>query len=151
MTIKIQESNLTKYHRSVHQNCFVCSKTNLHGLQLDFHYDDADTSVFSEFSLDGWSQGYQGIPHGGVISAVFDGAMGNCLFAKDITAVTAELKIRFRQTMELEKNAIVKAWIKNSSNTLYLMEAEIIQGGQLKASATGKFVSRTDLEDNRER
>jgi len=45
----------------------------------------------------------------------------NCLFAQDITAVTAELKIRFRHALELEKHAIVRAWVKNNSNTLYIL------------------------------
>ena len=150
MTIKTQDVNLAKCRGSVHQNCFVCSNSNLRGLQLDFHYDQSNNCVFSEFQLDGWSQGYKGIPHGGIISAIFDGAMGNCLFAQDVTAVTAELKIRFRHALELEKNAIVKAWIKNNSNTLYIMEAEIIQDKQIKASAIGKFVNRPDLMDKQD-
>jgi hypothetical protein len=118
VTIKTQDFNLAKFRASVHQNCFVCSKSDHRGLQLDFHYNENDKCVFSEFQLDGWSQGYKGIPHGGIISAVFDGAMGNCLFAQDVTAVAAELKIRFKQALELEKKAIIKARVKNSSNTL---------------------------------
>jgi acyl-coenzyme A thioesterase PaaI-like protein len=145
VTIKNRDSNLAKFHDSVHQNCFVCSKSNPCGLHLDFYYDRNSDCVFSEFKLDGWSQGYNGIPHGGIISAIFDGAMGNCLFAQDVTAVTAELKIRFKQTLELEKHAIVRAWIKNNSNTLYVLEAEIVQDGQIKACASGKFVSKPDL------
>jgi acyl-CoA thioesterase FadM len=73
--------------------------------------------------------------------------MDNCLFAQDMTAVTAELKVRFRHALELEKHAIVKAWIKTNSNTLYILEAEIVQDGQIKASTTGKFVSKPDLAD----
>jgi acyl-coenzyme A thioesterase PaaI-like protein len=143
--IKTHDFNLAKFHDSVHQNCFVCSKSNHCGLHLDFHYDEHSNCVFSEFQLNGWSQGYNGVPHGGIISAIFDGAMGNCLFAQDVTAVTAELKIRFKQTLELEKHAIVRAWIKNNSNTLYVLEAEIVQDGQIKACASGKFVSKPDL------
>lgn len=147
MTTKVENYNISKIRNSAHQNCFVCSKSNHRGLQLDFHYDENDKCVFSEFQLDGWSQGYNGVPHGGIISAIFDGAMGNCLFAQDVTAVTADLKIRFRHALKLEKHAIVKAWIKNNSNTLYILEAEIDQDGQIKASATGKFVSKPDLSD----
>jgi acyl-CoA thioesterase FadM len=73
--------------------------------------------------------------------------MGNCLFAQDVAAVTVELKIRFRHGLELEKHAIVKAWVKTNSNTLYILQAEIVQDGQIKASATGKFVSKPDLAD----
>jgi acyl-coenzyme A thioesterase PaaI-like protein len=150
VTTKTQNQNISKLRNSVHQNCFVCSQSNHRGLQLDFHYDENDKCVFSEFQLDGWSQGYKGIPHGGIISAIFDGAMGNCLFAQDVTAVTAELKIRFKQALELEKKAIIKAWVKNSSNTLYILEAEIVQDGQIKASATGKFVSKPDPADRQD-
>jgi len=142
---KVKNYNISKIRNSAHQNCFVCSKSNLRGLQLDFHYDPNSNCVFSEFQLTDWSQGYNGIPHGGIISAIFDGAMGNCLFAQDVTAVTAELKIRFKHALELEKHAIVKAWIKNNSSTLYIMEAEIVQDRQIKASAIGKFVRKSDL------
>jgi acyl-coenzyme A thioesterase PaaI-like protein len=147
VTIKTQDINLAKFHDTVHQNCFVCSKSNDCGLHLDFHYDEHSNCVFSEFQLDGWSQGYNGVPHGGITSAIFDGAMGNCLFAQDVTAVTAELKIRFKHTLELEKDAIVKAWIKNISNTLYVLEAEMVQDEKIKASAMGKFVNKPDQAD----
>jgi hypothetical protein len=144
VTIKIQDFNLAKFHGSVHQNCFVCGKSNNCGLHLNFHYDEYSDCVFPEFRLDSRLQGYNEVPHGG---AIFDGAMGNCLFAQNVTAVTTELKIRFKKIHELEKDAIVRAWIKNNSNTLYILEAEIVQDGQIKAFATGKFVNKPDLAD----
>ena len=147
MTIKTHDFNPAKFHGTVQQNCFVCSKSNPCGLHLDFHYDEHSNCFCSEFQPDGWAQDYNGVPHGGIISAIFDGAMANCLFAQDVTAVNAEPKIRFKQTLELEKNSIARAWIKNSSNTLYILDAEIVQYRQIKASAMGKFVSKPEQAD----
>ncbi|MCK4818476.1 hypothetical protein KA005_22090 [bacterium] len=150
MTTKTQYPHLVRLRDLVHHNCYVCSKYNPRGLQLDFRYDKNDKCALSEFQLDGWSQGYEGIPHGGIISAIFDGTMGNCLFAHDLTGVTAELNIRFKHPLEQNKKATAKAWIKNYSDQLYILEAEIIQNGQVKAYATGKFVNKPDLADKQD-
>ncbi len=145
MTINTQHLGRIQLRESVHSDCFVCGSSNPHGLHLTFDYDQDGDCVVSKFQLQPWTGGYKGIPHGGVISAICDCAMGNCLFAKGIRGVTAELKIRFKQTLQLQKNAIVKAWVTHHSNTLYMMEAEIVQDGQVKAIAEGKFVNKPDL------
>jgi len=45
----------------------------------------------------------------------------------------------------INNQAIVKARIVQRSHPLYLLEAEIIQDGQIKASAKGKFYDQTEL------
>jgi acyl-coenzyme A thioesterase PaaI-like protein len=144
---KAQSHYLVKHRNSIHRACFVCSKFNKRGLQLDFYFDRYSKCAVTEFQLEDWSQGYNGIPHGGIISAIFDGVMGNCLFAQDLTGVTAEMKIRFKHIVELGRKATAKAWIKNCSDPLYILEAEIIQNEQVKAYAMGKFVNKPDLAD----
>ncbi|KPJ68311.1 MAG: hypothetical protein AMJ43_00565 [Coxiella sp. DG_40] len=91
-----------------------------------------------------------GVPHGGFISAVFDGAMGNCLFAQGCTPVTAELNIRFRHPIAMHQTTTVSARIISSSNSVYVLEAEINQNGQIKATAEGKFVDRPDLMNKKD-
>jgi len=68
---------------------------------MNFQYNDEQKCAFSVFELPYWSQGYKDVPHGGIIAAIFDDAMSNYLFAKGLTAVTAELNIRFKQPLKL--------------------------------------------------
>ena len=55
---------------------------------------EPDGSVTSEFLSDAMYQGYSDVLHGGVVAAVLDGAMTNCLFAHNVVAVPAELRQR---------------------------------------------------------
>jgi len=118
-------------------------------LQLKFNLCE-NGSVAARFKLDESLEGYPGIPHGGVISLIFDGAMGNCLFAHGLAAVTAELNIRFRHPIAMHKSATASAQIVRSSNSVYVVEAEITQDGQVKATAEGKFVDHSDLANGKE-
>lgn len=148
MSIETKNRNIAKLYNSVHRACFVCGELNNRGLQCAFYYDKDEEVAFSQFRLDDWTQGYEGIPHGGIVSAIFDCAMGNCLFAKNLTAVTAELNVRFKEALEMNRKAIVRAWVKNSSNGLYILDAEIVQNEQVKAFATGKFVDKPGLRNS---
>jgi acyl-coenzyme A thioesterase PaaI-like protein len=87
-------------------------------------------------------QGYDGILHGGVTSSLLDGAMTNCLFAHGVVAVTAELRVRFRDPIPVQLPLLVRAAICDSKPPLYVLEAWIMQGGKVKAKAKGKFMAR---------
>jgi len=108
---------------------------------------DGDT-VQADFELDQAAEGYVGWSHGGITSAVLDGAMTNWLFAHGLTGITAELKIWFRHPVILGEPARVTARLKSESHPLYELEACITQSGQLKARATGRFMHK---EHGRER
>lgn len=151
MTTKatIKNTELAGLRRAVHPNCFVCGELNPRGMQLDFHFDEESRCVCADFRPDKWSEGYKGMPHGGIISAVLDGAMGNCLFAQGITGITGELNIRFKHPVRIHQEVRARAWIKTISHPYYLVKSEIIQDGQVKAYATGKFIDKPDLAEGR--
>jgi acyl-coenzyme A thioesterase PaaI-like protein len=150
MITEVKKNKLTNIRKRLHPNCVVCSQSNTRGLQLEFSLCE-DGGVAANFELDETLEGYPGIPHGGVISSVFDGVMGNWLFAQGCTPVTAELKIRFRHPIAMHRTATVSARIVKSSNSVYVLEAEITQEGQIKATAEGKFVDHPNLmNENRQ-
>jgi acyl-coenzyme A thioesterase PaaI-like protein len=97
------------------------------------------------FQCDETLEGYPGFLHGGVISSILDGAMGHCIFARGRAAVTAEMMIRFRHPVVIHQEATVSARIERSSYPLYLLEAQIVQADQVKATATGKFLDQPQL------
>jgi acyl-coenzyme A thioesterase PaaI-like protein len=123
----------------LHPRCVVCSLDHPCGLGLCF-VPGADDTIMADFELDQTAEGYVGWSHGGIISAVLDGAMTNWLFAHGLTGVTGELNIRFRHPVLLGEPTQVTARLKSASHPLYELEAQITQNNQLKARATGRFM-----------
>lgn len=122
-----------------HPRCVACSSDNKYGLKLDFE-DAGDGAVRTTFDCSAAFEGYPGQLHGGIISTLLDAAMANCLFAMDLQAVTAELSIRFKAPVALKHQAVAEARVVKDLFPLFVMEASLIQGGQLKATATAKFI-----------
>ena len=88
--------------------------------------------------------------HGGVLCAILDGAMTNCLFAHGCIAVTADFHVRFRHPVSTDQTASVQAWVSRSTSCLYELHAEIVQNNQVKTTATGKFMRQPQLAKNPE-
>ena len=114
------------------------------GLHLEF-ISANDESITATFQCDEAMEGYPGVLHGGVISLILDGAMGHCMFARGQTAVTVEITTRFRHTVATGQQATVSARITRNSHPLYLLEAEIVQEGKVKATAKGKYYDQPKL------
>ena len=142
MITKSVENNLAKVRRRVHRDCVVCSYQNEQGLHLDFRAA-GDGEVTADFVYDKSYEGYPGLLHGGVISAILDGAMTNCLFARGRVAVTADFRIRFRHPVIVGQSASVRAWITRTTPPIFEVKAEITQDGQITTTATGKFMEKT--------
>jgi len=102
----------------------------------------ADGSVEAVFRCTEAFQGYTGILHGGVTCALLDGIMTHCLFAHDVNAVTAQLTVRFRYPIVIGKPVRVRARRKSFHAPLHVVEAELTQNGQIKATAAAKFLER---------
>ena len=146
MKIETVQNTVANIRNRVHPKCVVCSFANAKGLHLEFDVTD-DGSVKADFQCDEAFEGYPGVLHGGVISSILDGAMGNCIFACGQTAVTVEMTTRFRHPVTTCSKATVSARIIRTSHPLYLLEAEIAQDGEIKATAKGKFYDQPDLAD----
>jgi uncharacterized protein (TIGR00369 family) len=121
-----------------HHTCIVCGCENDHGMHLQFR-SEPDGSVTAEFLCDAMYQGYPDVLHGGVVAALLDGAMTNCLFAHGIVAVTAELTIRYLLPVCSGHAATVRAWVVKPSSRLQMSAAELVQDGEVRAKARAKF------------
>ena len=122
-----------------HPRCIACSPDNKFGLKLDFE-DAGAGNVRTTFYCSAAFEGYPGQLHGGIISTLLDAAMANCLFAQDLQAVTAELSIRFKAPVVLKHQATVEARVVRDLFPLFLMKASLTQEGEVKATATAKFI-----------
>jgi len=122
-----------------HPHCVVCSPANPLGLGQKFVLQ-SDWSVEGTFLANKSLEGYPGLLHGGVTAALLDGAMTNCLFARGIHAVTAELKIRYRGRVTVKDKIVARASLQETHGRLLLLRSELWQGNAVKAIAFGKFV-----------
>ena len=122
-----------------HPRCVACSPDSKAGLRLNFR-EIGDGAVRATFDCAVAFEGYPGQLHGGIISTLLDAAMANCLFAQNLQAVTAELSVRFKAPVVLKHQATTEARVVRDLFPLFLMEASVIQDGEVKATATAKFV-----------
>lgn len=124
-----------------HPCCCVCGRVNPDGLHLDFAVC-SDGSVEARFQGSARFQGYPGLLHGGIVALLLDGAMTNCLFAHGHAGLTAELVIRFPHPALIDRQVTVRGWITRARPPLFEAAAALVQDGQIKAKATGKFLER---------
>jgi acyl-coenzyme A thioesterase PaaI-like protein len=122
-----------------HPFCFVCSGSNPMGLALRYT-PQPDGSVSANYLGHCALEGYPGLLHGGVIAALLDGAMTNCLFANNYRALTVELNVRYHAGIASAEEVSLRAWLEDNSSGIFHLRAELRQGGTVKASATGKFM-----------
>jgi uncharacterized protein (TIGR00369 family) len=127
--------------RCSHPSCYVCGSANGHGLGLEFRRNEHG-GVEAVFACHTVFEGYPDMLHGGIICTLLDGAMTNCLFAHGVTAVTAELKVRFRHPVVTKRPARVRAWITATLRPLHELAAELVQNERIMATAKAKFLEK---------
>ena len=142
------QTRLKTAQAEAHPFCLVCSQSNPFGLGLEFTVHD-DGSVSASFLGHSALEGFQGFLHGGMIASLLDGAMTNCLFARGHVAMTAELKVRYRNPVVIGEEMIIRAWVTRSQSPLHLLEAQLKQEGCIKATASAKFMERNERDDCR--
>ena len=124
-----------------HDGCIICGSRNPLSMGLKFTPRGEDT-VETTFTGGPHLQGYEGILHGGVISAVLDSAMAHCLLVKNIRAVTGDLRVRFLHAIPCTSRVTIRAWLTCAVSTLYELRAEARVDGRLVARAKAKFMEK---------
>lgn len=127
-----------------HARCVVCGAANPAGLKLQFALVP-DGGVAAVFQGDATFEGYPGLVHGGIVCALVDGAMTNCLFSRGITAVTAELSVRYVEGVRSDRPAEIRGWCLRKRGPIHAMQAEIRQDGRVVVRASAKFMAKRRL------
>jgi acyl-coenzyme A thioesterase PaaI-like protein len=123
----------------LHPFCLVCSHSNPYGLALQFDAVE-NGEIRARFHPTTCLEGYEGWLHGGMIATLLDGVMTNCLFACGITAVTAELRVRYRAPVQIGPELFLSARIEERRSSLFLLCGDLVQEGSVRATASGKFM-----------
>jgi uncharacterized protein (TIGR00369 family) len=97
MKIKLEDDNY----------CFVCGEKNPCGLHLKFSL--SKERISAEFVPQKNHQGYKDVVHGGIISTLIDEAMVKVALMQGIPAITAEIKIRFKNPLIVGEKAVIEA------------------------------------------
>jgi uncharacterized protein (TIGR00369 family) len=122
------------------QLCYVCGSKNEAGLRVAFEIDRDAKSIKGRFTPAAAHQGYEGIVHGGIISALLDEAMAKLAFSLGLPAVTAEMTVKFRSPAAPGEELLVTGRLLNIDRRLVLGEAKVEKGLIVIAEATGKLV-----------
>lgn len=131
-------SSVSELKHVCHPACMVCSDRQSGGLGLQFEPTE-DGWVQGRFGCDASYQGYPDRLHGGVVAMLLDAAMTHCLFARNITAVTAKLEVRYRHPVLVSVDAIVRAKVVRESSSAFELQGELIQDGRVRAEGHALF------------
>lgn len=143
--VEAAQAQLGSTRHELHEYCVVCSKRHPLGLHAGYRAV-SQHAVEATFPCGKSYEGYRNILHGGIVSALLDGAMANCIFAKGLEAYTVDLRIRFRAPVEIGVNALVRGeWLRQDGK-LHLLQASIVQDGKIRASARAKFMEGSPNE-----
>ncbi len=132
------EGNLMRLREIHHSQClFNRQRSIVPGLK--FTFDDAGT-LHGTFNCNGFQQGYDNMVHGGVIAAIIDASMAQCLMGHGVVGYTANLSIKYRKPVKIRTMAYLETSITAiNCGLLHSMKCEIVQNRNLVVQATGRF------------
>lgn len=123
--------------------CFVCGKGNPKGLQVSFSLARDGRSLRGTFTPRREHEGWQGIVHGGIISALMDEAMVKLSAMLGMPAVSAEIAVRFKAPAAAGDELIVTASIGRETRRIVEARATVERGHVVIGEATGKLMRTT--------
>jgi acyl-coenzyme A thioesterase PaaI-like protein len=137
--VRASQATMESLATAEHSECLMCGQANPLGFKLKFRVQP-EGSVLARFPCREAFRSYPQTLHGGVISALLDAAMTNALFSVGVVGVTAELTVRFLVPVELNRGAVVRAFVERDADPLFYVRAEIVQDRKLMARGSGKFM-----------
>jgi acyl-coenzyme A thioesterase PaaI-like protein len=132
------EENLERLRDIHHSQCMFNRKPSIiPGLRFWF----ADSGVLQgQFTCSEFQQGYDTMVHGGVIAAIIDSSMAQCLMGHGIVGYTVDLAVKYRKPVMINQLATLTTEITDvNCNVLYSMKCRIVQKHNLLVHAIGKF------------
>jgi len=123
--------------------CWICGERNKGGLRLKFDLNKTAKTLQTSFIPTETYQGYNGIVHGGILSALLDEAMAKLAFELGYNAITALLNVRFKSPAKVKDKLMVRGEIIEVNRRLVLAKATIHrEDGTLIAEGDSKLVRK---------
>jgi len=135
-----------KRYLPTYERCFVCGQGNPAGLGVRFFIEGA--KVKAEFVPTKAHMGYEGIVHGGIVSALLDEIMGWPLSLKNgRLCISVEIKIRFKRPLHVGQRYIVSGEAVEDTRRLWEGRGEIRdEQGLLYAEGWGWYFPLSEEE-----
>jgi len=132
------EGNLKRFSDIHHSQClFNRQPPIVPGLRFSFNDSGA---LLGEFTCNGFQQGYDEMVHGGVIAAIVDASMAQCLMGHGVVGYTVKLSVKYRKPVLIRtKTTLTTSITVVNCGLLYSMKCEIIQNRNLVVQAAGQF------------
>jgi beta-phosphoglucomutase family hydrolase len=123
--------------------CFGCGQDNPIGLKLKFNWDGKVASA--RFAPNKLYQGWSGLVHGGIITALLDEAMAYAALFGGVNTITATMEAKFKHPAPLDKPLIINGSIIKKTRRLVETKATIaLTDGTLIAEGTAtQFIVST--------
>ena len=120
--------------------CFVCGRDNPIGFHVHF-FEDAKGCVRANVAPRAEHQGYPGVMHGGLVTALLDEIIGRTAIAQNMWCMTAKLNVRFRQPVPIGEPIQLKGEITRKTNRVVEGRGEVrLEDGTLLAEASGTMM-----------
>lgn len=124
----------------LHCDCFACGVCNGAGLKLNFDVG-TDGTASAVWQPSAAFRSYPDRVHGGVVATLLDSAIVHALSARGVAGVTAELTVRFLQSVNVHDPVRVAGWVESERIGVYLCRGEVRQAGVVAVRASGKFMA----------
>jgi acyl-coenzyme A thioesterase PaaI-like protein len=121
--------------------CFACGQLNVAGLRLDLHA--SDDRCWAEITLPATFQGWEGMTHGGVVSAIVDEVMAWSLIGVDRLGFTARLEVDFKHPVPIGRPIRAEGWITEQRRRRFNTAATITDSdtGQVLVEARAIYLA----------
>jgi acyl-coenzyme A thioesterase PaaI-like protein len=124
--------------------CFVCGRENPIGFHMQFFVDDAGC-VHASYTPHDKHQGYPGVMHGGLVTALLDEIIGRTAIAMDLWCMTARLEVRFKKPVPIGTPLKLKGEITKHNGRLLEGRGEVrLEDGTLAVEAHGTYLKIPD-------
>ncbi|MCF6764224.1 hotdog fold thioesterase [Thiotrichales bacterium 19S3-7] len=133
--------NAIKIEVPFERECFGCSKTNPHGLKLEYYYHEQ--TVYTQFQPNHNHSSWGNIVHGGISAAICDESLGwLSMCACQSMTVTKKLTFEYHQPIKIEDKIIVVTSVESIEKNKRLFAVSNIynQQKQLCVSAKAKML-----------
>ena len=121
------------------RSCFVCGRENHGGLGALWESDRQAGEVRAEIAIPERFNGYPGVVHGGVVTALLDEAMARTALIEggfEDLMVTARMEVAFRQPVPTATPVTVVARLRKKTASRAQAEAELrLPDGSVAAHA----------------
>ena len=127
-------------------NCFGCGEENPHGLRLNMKMEGDE--LRADFTPMPPHQGWPGITHGGIISALLYEVMENWAYLNGIVTMMRSMNTRLISPAKVGRPIRATSWLERRDGREICVSAKLQSDGRIVAEGSARLV---ELDERRRR